>query len=118
MTRIRPFLAVAILPALVALVLACAAIAHACAPDNPPFHGPHYAASQVGAEVCFPFKLWSAPSIDRAPCYTFAHPEEDSSGRFYVGSVANDAAVCFIPNVYEERGSFKIQCRRIGGRNE
>lgn len=101
------FLAAVILTASALTVAAFAA----CPPSTP--HPPRYAASQVGAEVCFPFASWSAWSVDNAPCYTVPHPQEDGSGAIYVGTVANDLAVCVIPNVQEERGHFAAQCHRL-----
>lgn len=74
------------------------------------------ATSQAGAEVCFPAKSWDAPNAEDRPCTTVYRPYEDGSGELILGSVGADAATCTIPNVYEERGHFAIQCHRVRNR--
>lgn len=113
------YLIAAILPlaAFVVLGAICAARGTAASGGTPAGQGtPTYAASQVGAEVCFPFAQWSAPSVDRDPCYTVPAPAEDGSGVIYIGTVANDQAECRVPNVAEESGRFVIRCHRLPGR--
>lgn len=107
MTNRRKLTLALALPAIYLLSLA-GAIAHA--DSDPPAA---YAHSHVGAEVCFPARLWSAPSIDGLPCDTINAPEEDGSGRLYLGTLANDLAECTIPNVREERAHFTITCHRV-----
>lgn len=92
-------------------------IAHAAPRDN--VVAPHIVAtSQVGAEVCYPAKAWdtgTANPEDR-PCTTVMRPYEDGSGDLILGTVGGDAAVCTIPNVFEERGHFAIKCHRVPNR--
>jgi hypothetical protein len=66
-------------------------------------------------EVCFPAADWSAREEDR-PCDLLKRPQEDGSGRLTLGTLGADAAVCIIPNPWEERGRFAIRCRRLPNR--
>ncbi len=109
----RPAYLVSVILPLAAVLLTlgiCAARGEA-APGGAPA-GHRYAASQYGAEVCFPFAQWSEYSIDNDPCYTVNAPAEDGSGEIYIGTVSNDYAHCVIPNVTEEPRRFVIHCRR------
>lgn len=65
-----------------------------------------------GTEICFPKASWNAYDEDR-PCDMIWRPFEDGSTTLYLGTVGADAAVCNIPNPYEERNHFAIICHRV-----
>lgn len=62
--------------------------------------------------VCYPAAKWGPAPDGRRPCYTVARLYEDGSGRLLLGTAHKRQAVCIVPNVAEERGSFAIHCRR------
>lgn len=106
----KSLLAAAFMLALYLAVLALTLAGTSAAAPDPPGS---YATSQVGAEVCFPFQLWDPANKDRVPCDIINAPQEDGSGRLYLGTLSNDQAECLIPNPAEERGRFTIQCHRV-----
>lgn len=92
---------------LVIVAMACAFAASA--------HADIVATQHSGTEVCFPARLWSAWWEDD-PCITTQRPQEDGSSTLYLGTVGADAAVCTIPNPFEERGRFTLRCHRVPNR--
>jgi len=78
------------------------------------------ATEQSATEICFPARLWGGPgstaSPEDRPCITVNRPQEDGSGALTLGTVGADAAVCTIPNPYEERQRFTIRCHRVPNR--
>jgi hypothetical protein len=72
------------------------------------------------AEICFPAASWGGPgstaSAEDRPCDVIGRPQEDGSGSLRLGTVGADAAVCTIPNPYEERGRFAVRCHRVPDR--
>jgi len=67
---------------------------------------------QTGASVtCFSAKLWSADDRDR-PCYRIARPEEDGSGRLWVGAARGSSYRCLIPAERPAR-RFTIRCEEV-----
>jgi hypothetical protein len=77
-----------------------------------PRQQPITATEAPGAEICFPARLWSAYSEDQ-PCDLLERPREDGSSTLYLGTRGADAAVCTIPDVFEERGKFSLSCHRV-----
>lgn len=73
------------------------------------------ATEQHAVEICFPTNSWGDGAEDR-PCDVLQRPAEDGSGYLTLGTLGADAAICTIPNPYEERGRFAIQCRRVPSR--
>jgi hypothetical protein len=119
----RMFTICVLLPclALVAIgVIACAtANGSTYVPSKPHSSGVYAATEAPGVEICFPSADWSTAygaSAEDRPCDLLGRPQEDGSSRLYLGTVGADAAVCTIPNPYEERGHFTIQCRRVPNR--
>jgi hypothetical protein len=76
---------------------------------------PVFATQARAVEVCFPARFWNARAEDR-PCDMIGRPAEDGSGYLYLGTLGADAAVCSIPNPYEERGRFSVKCHRLPNR--
>jgi hypothetical protein len=75
---------------------------------------PVTATESPAAEICFPARLWSSSaSAEDRPCDLIGRPQEDGSGLLTLGTIGADAAVCVIPNVYEERGHFSVRCHRV-----
>lgn len=64
--------------------------------------------------VCYPAAKWAGGTAAKGqrPCYTVARMFEDGSGRLVIGTARKAQAVCVVPNVSEERGSFAIRCQR------
>jgi hypothetical protein len=61
--------------------------------------------------TCYAATTWSGDDSER-PCYTVANIEEDSSGRIVIGTASRRQAICVVPNVAEERGTFTVTCQR------
>lgn len=80
--------------------------------------GRYVATEAEGIEVCFPARSWNTgtASYEDRPCDLLRRPQEDGSGRLYLGTIGADAAVCVIPNPYEERGRFAVRCHRVPNR--
>jgi hypothetical protein len=70
------------------------------------------ATERAAAEVCFPQRLWNAYRED-LPCDLLQRPQEDGSGRLTLGTLGSDAAICVVPNPYEQRKTFQIACHRV-----
>lgn len=119
---LRMFLACVLLPclALVAIgVVATVAHAQSYVPSKPHSSGIVATTEAPGVEVCFPVSDWSVAygaSAEDRPCDLLYRPQEDGSSRLILGTLGADAAVCTIPNPYEERGHFTISCRRVPNR--
>lgn len=66
------------------------------------------------ARTCYPAAKWAGGTAAKGqrPCYTVARMFEDGSGRLVIGTARKAQAVCIVPNVSEERGSFAIRCQR------
>lgn len=101
--------------------VACAAEAAPHVPASPHAHGSGIIAATEapGVEICFPVSDWSTAygaSAEDRPCDLLGRPQEDGSSSLILGTIGADAAVCVIPNPYEERGRFTIQCHRVANR--
>lgn len=106
------FLALAVVAAVLLLTLP----ARSDAAGQGVGHGSAVFATEAPAvEVCFRTADWDARGEDR-PCDVLERPQEDGSGRLTLGTLGADAAVCVVPNPYEERGRFAIRCRRVPSR--
>jgi hypothetical protein len=73
----------------------------------------------AATQICFPARSWSTAygaSAEDRPCDVLFRPQEDGSTRLVLGTVGADAAVCVVPNPYEERGHFDVECHRVPNR--
>ena len=60
---------------------------------------------------CMPVELWSASPKD-LPCHRIGKVYEDGSANLRLGTASKALANCTIPDVVEEKSTFKITCTK------
>lgn len=106
------------LPCLALCIIgAVATIAEAApyTPTKPHSSGVYASTEGPVVQSCFSAASWDAIDLQR-PCTTVTRPYEDGSSAVYMGTPTDYIAKCIIPNPYEERGAFKLECHRYADR--